>query len=235
MKKLVVFLFLFSLSIISISAQIRAITQDGKLVELHKNGTWNYIMDSVKTNNSTNVIDAKNPIAEEIIPSNIVKAQEVEEATELSVLQDFTSDQITLLNDEGRILSKYFSINNQILCKAQIEIKNGKGALHTIWKVNTNEPMRYYGVISPEKTFDLALEGGVTLKLKLASEEKIYGKALSDKHPIAEYTATYMLTPTDTDALRKHGIISGTMTWKRDKEETYKVADRAIFLNILGN
>lgn len=209
MKRIQILLVFIFFGITVVIAQKRAITQEGKIVVLYENGTWKYLdITEQKEKNATVQISETQKNTVEIISKTAILQ---------SIPKNYTSESIEFLYDESPTLRRFFSENNKVLAKAKLVIENQNATLHTEWKVNVGDAIRYFGYFSPKQHIELNFEGGE--KLILHNREKIYPNG-SKKYPISTYQITYELDENALLVLSQHPIVSATMVWQK-KTETY--------------
>lgn len=204
--------------------QKKAITQEGKVVLLHDNGTWEYLE---ITNKPKQQPTNSKAIEKEIEESTSTLPQQ----SSIILSENKNSETKELLHEASPILSKYFKSQNEILCKAHIKTQAGKASLHTEWKVNTNEGFRYYGFISPEVPLEIILENGA--KIQLNSTEKVYPKE-EKKLPISTFLVEFPLSEQQLFQLYTTKALQIKMTWKKRKEEVYKTSSPLIFRELIA-
>jgi len=170
------------------SAQIKATTDDGRLVLLYKNGTWVY-SDTTKTKADTLIIAAD---------------------------KEIKTEPIQLYFEESRQLSRYFADQkSKIRCKGVFVIAQSKVSLQLQWEIPVSAGYKYFGRLYEGQVITFIDANNTRIDIQLNNQVEFVP---SEKYEFSVLKGTAVLSSQQVHALLSNPISSMEVNWKKGAE-----------------
>lgn len=196
--KLIITTLLLCFLTLSLSAQIKAITQHGKTVILHENGTWEYEND--KQENTPNHSSVSKITALNINDSIIT-----------------TSSKEEIFNSVSKKLSRFFGKEKgKIKCIASCTNNKGEISMNLEFMASIGDANRYFGYSIEGRNITFHLDDGQNITSTLT--DNIEQKFI-EKWNISFYKGSCVLTKENIIELLNHKVTTITFDWKKTKEQ----------------
>lgn len=203
--KILIFMGLLVLPVTA-TAQIEAITKEGKMVLLYENGTWEFVTKA----NAQNVEVANVEIKEGL--------------TKESPMED-------LYYAESKRLAKYFGpIKGKIKGRAKCMIVDGQPKVFFQWEVGLLDSYRYFGQMKAGKKVMLKTKNNMPIELVLTENIDL---EFMEKYNFSIFKGASQLNNEQFIMLMNSAISEMEVDWKKESE-TYPVNDAYYFSRTFG-
>lgn len=170
------------------SAQIKATTDDGRIVTLYKNGTWTY-SDTVKTDTIGSIID---------------------ETKELQ------SEYAVLCYEESRQLSKFFNGQKSLIrCQCAFVISKGHIIIQFQWETPVSAGYKYFGHLFEGQIFTFIDANNNRTDIQLNKEVSFIP---SEKYEFSVLKGSAFLSAEQVQHLLAAPISKIEVNWKKETE-----------------
>lgn len=198
-------LILFSFS--QIEAQIKATTESGNTVLLHKNGTWEYYEASTEQKSANPQVATASTTATITIDNTVTKE----------------SERFELFNTISPKMAKYFGEEKGKI-KCYTTITNNKGEVTIRFELNApvGDGYRYFGRSLEGRNITLFLNNDkeISLTINQQTEERFL-----DKWNQSFFIGACQLSKDDINILYHENLLKLDVDWKKNPE-TYEIENK---------
>lgn len=191
-----------------IHAQIKATTESGNTVILHKNGTWEYYeagMDKTQAPSETAIVTTVATTALNIDTTANIKSERFE-----------------LFNDVSPKMARYFGEEKgKVRCYSTFANKKGQILLSFEINIPVGDGYRYFGRTLEEQSIILELDND--LKITIPITEDLDTKYM-DKWNQSYFTGSGIISEKDLNSILNSQLENVFIDWKKNPE-TYRVTN----------
>jgi len=209
------FLALVLLGGTQLKAQIKATTETGNTVILHKNGTWEYYEAGME---------------ESTQPKTPVQPAVTAPILNIDVTKEATSDRYELFYQVSPRMARFFGEEKGKI-RTHATISNHKGQFLISFEINVpvGDANRYFGPTLKERSITLELSNNLDIVIPIT--ENISQKWM-EKFNQSYYLGGGTLSKEDVKAILQNSITNVYIDWKK-YPENYQVSNRSVLQTAL--
>nr|WP_321408288.1 hypothetical protein [uncultured Carboxylicivirga sp.] len=213
MKNLLITVLII-LGSVQLKAQIKATTETGNTVILHKNGTWEYFEAST-----------------EETPKQEAPAKALPTAITIDTTKDATSERFELFYEVSPRMARFFGEEKgKIRCNSTIKNQEGRFLISFEINVPVGDANRYFGPSLAERSITLELSNEQNIVIPIT--ENISEKWM-EKWNQSYYIGSGFLSEADLSSIAENPVINVYIDWKK-YPENYKVNNKSILQNAIN-